>query len=68
MSNLTKEEIEKFASRKDVRRIAVENFLMSMSDEAFANYLNLDMDARLYKWNIATVKAIKDGIALNNRR
>ena len=65
-ANMKIEEIEKLASGKAVRRIAVENFLMSLTTEGndaeWNAYLNLDMDARLYKWNAATRKAIKRGI------
>jgi hypothetical protein len=65
---LTSAQIEKLASRKGVRRIAVENFLMSCPletglDMTYA-YGNLEMDAASYKWNAATVKAISQGIAL----
>lgn len=46
-----------------VKTIAVENFLGSLGgmtrDDANAN---LEMDARMYKWNAATVKAIRTGI------
>lgn len=65
MRRLTSTEIEKLASRKDVRRIAVENFLGTMGGltewEARAN---LGLDARLYKWNTATRRAIEMGIRL----
>lgn len=66
MRELTNEEIERFASRKGVRRIAVENFLMSMGTELrpWQVRANANMDARLYRWNYATVKAINDGIDL----
>ena len=60
---LSSEVISKLASRAGVKRIAVENFLGSLGDltksEAFGN---LNLDARSYKWNAATVKAISDGI------
>ena len=65
-ANIKIEEIEKLASGKSVRKIAVENFLMSLttegSDAEWNAYLNLDLDARLYKWNAATRKAIWIGI------
>jgi len=57
--------ISKLAGRKNVKKIAVENFLISLhglnKDEAIAN---LEYDAKLYKWNSDTVKAIRDGIKL----
>lgn len=61
---LTADLIQKLSTRKDVKTIAVQNFLgsldgMSKSD-AFAN---LQMDAKSYRWNAATQKAIRDGIA-----
>lgn len=58
------EKIRELASRKGVKVIAVQNFLMSLdaSNIAFAD-ANLVMDAGLYKWNAATQKAIRDGIA-----
>lgn len=67
MRKLTIPEIEKLASRKGVRRIAVENFLMSVTanPNAYIARLNLNYDARLYKWNSATVRAIRSGIKLS---
>jgi len=55
--------IEQFAGRPGVKRMAVENFLMSLDDlsEREAKQ-NLAQDARLYKWNKETKKAIRDGI------
>ena len=65
-TNLSRDDIEKLASGKTVKRIAVENFLGSLTTEGedaeWNAYLNLDMDSRLYKWNIATRRAIKRGI------
>lgn len=66
VKQLTVEDIEKFASRKGAKRIAVENFLSSVHyaevtpHEAFEN---AKMDARSYGWNDATLGAIIDGIA-----
>ena len=67
MRNLTSEEIEKFASRKGVKRIAVVNFLSTMGDNDFYARGNLSMDAGLYKWNAATYKAISAGITLASK-
>jgi len=63
---LTSEEIAYFASRPDVRKIDVENFLMSI-DPAMphaAHLLNLARDGNAYKWNKPTVLAIMDVISL----
>ena len=67
MRELNKEEITKLANRKGVRKIAVENFLMSMGNDANIAYANLSLDTRLYNWNSATVKAILKGINLANK-
>ena len=66
MRDLTSEEIEKFATRKGVRRIAVENFLGSLgnADNKGDEMRNLYADAASYKWNSATVSAIRAGINL----
>ena len=66
MRKLTAEEIEKLAMRKGVKKIAVENFLMTVTNNANERdaWMNLEMDARLYKWNVKTVRAIGDGIQL----
>ena len=65
-TNISINEIEELASKKGVRKIAVENFLMTLPTEdenaEWNAYMNLDMDSRLYKWNSATLKAIKSGI------
>ncbi|HID71577.1 MAG TPA: hypothetical protein EYP29_02385 [Thermoplasmata archaeon] len=65
MRELSLNEIKNLASRPKAKRIAVENFLFSMADlsEREALY-NLVLDARFYGWNLATIKAIKDGIKL----
>ncbi len=67
MRKLTSQEIEKLASRKGVRRIAVENFLMTVTASGSAMYagMNLHADAASYKWNAATVSAIQAGINLS---
>lgn len=55
--------IEELASKKKVRRIAVENFLMSLEGLTQRDAMaNLSMDARLYKWNAPTQAAIRTGI------
>jgi len=62
--------IEELATAPGVNTIAVENFLGTVRlgriggserhDDALAN---LTMDAKLYKWNDATVWAIRKGLA-----
>ena len=65
MRKLTRDEIEKLASRPKVRRIAVENFLGSMPDiDPIYTAMNMHADARSYGWNTATVAAIMTGITL----
>ena len=59
-------EIEKLASREGVRRIAVENFLITVANnpDEYSAMANLSLDAGLYNWNAATKKAIRDGIKM----
>jgi hypothetical protein len=62
---LTLEQIEKYASRKGVKRIAVVNFLSTIdseSDTRIGCTMNCHMDEALYGWNRATVTAIEAGI------
>lgn len=63
---LTPDEIEKLASRRGVRRIAVENFLGTLPLEIGyeGNMTNLYQDAAAYRWNSATVDAIAKGIRM----
>ena len=67
MRELTVEEIKQLANRKGVRRIAVENFLMSMGTDPHIARANLSLDAKLYKWDRMTVQAISDGIQLASK-
>ena len=62
MRRLTLKEISKLASRHLVKKIAVENFLSSMGTNYDHAMGNLAMDARAYRWNKQTVKAIEAGI------
>lgn len=64
MRRLTDAEIHHFAGRADVRRIAVENYLSTLSGDRFADSANLHADTIAYRWNAQTVKAIADGIKL----
>jgi alpha-mannosidase len=60
---ITAEKIEQLVARKGVRRIAVANFLSTLNGMSQADALaNLQMDARLYKWDAGTVDAIREGI------
>lgn len=61
---LTSEEIEKYASRKGVKKIAVENFLGTLGGAGSmgGELANLYADTQAYKWNSATVKVIESGI------
>ncbi len=69
MRKLTGVEIERLANRKNVRRVAVENFLGTMIREPLgAALVNLTYDARLYRWNTATKNAIRDGIILSAKK
>lgn len=66
--DLTLAEIAPLAARKDVRKIAVENFLMTCGGQTPMDAAgNLAMDAKSYKWNAATVKAIRDGLMIAKR-
>lgn len=63
---LSSSDIDKLASRKGVKCIAVQNFLSSLhGGSAFEAYANLQLDTRLYKWNAATQSAIRKGIELH---
>lgn len=64
MRKLTLEEIRLLASKPGVRKTAVENFLFSMGTDYVTAMNNLRLDLSLYKWNKATVNAIKKGISL----
>ena len=65
MRTLTESEIEKLASRKGVRRIAVKNFLGTMADYGVvAAQANLKYDGKIYQWSPATVAAIMAGIRM----
>lgn len=70
MRELTSAEIEKLASGKGVKRIAVENFLSTLDTSigVMGNTMNAQMDARMYKWNSVTVRAIEAGIRMAAKR
>lgn len=67
MRRLTSIEIEECASRRGANRIAVENFLGSMPEEASVAYGNVQVAARRNGWTPATTNAIRAGIALANK-
>lgn len=63
---ITWDQIYKLASRRNVRRIAAENFLSSLGDLSLQEALgNLEMDAKSYSWNGETRTAIHKGILTN---
>ncbi len=64
MHSLSTMEIEGFASRNGVHKEDVEEFLDTVGEAGTKGgaLLNLYYDARLYNWNISTVRAIEAGI------
>lgn len=67
MRYLTDAEIDTLASRPGVKRTSVANYLSSMGEDPMAADINLKQDAKSYKWDPKTVKAIRDGILLAKR-
>ena len=62
------EKITELAARKNVKKIAVENFLASVDGQPYDNAMgNLEIDAQAYGWNAATQKAIRDGIEYSRK-
>jgi hypothetical protein len=59
---LSSSEIDELSSRPGVKKVAVENYLSTLSGDKMADSMNLSSDAASYKWNPATVKAIREGI------
>ena len=66
MYSLSVNEIEKFSARRGVDKKVVEEFLDTIGQDGSEEHalLNLYYDARLFSWNISTVKAIEAGIRL----
>jgi hypothetical protein len=64
LHSLSTMEIEEFASRHGVHKEDVEVFLDTVGEAGTKDgaLLNLYYDARLYNWNISTVRAIEAGI------
>lgn len=63
---LTTDEIKGLASRNNVKRIAVENFLstVTLNPNRSAAIGNAFADAKVYGWSRATLQAILTGIDL----
>ncbi len=60
---LTATRIEKLAKGKNVKTVAVENFLGTLGDMTYQEALsNVEMDARSYRWSRETVAAIRKGL------
>lgn len=60
---LSHERIQELASQPGVKRIAVENFLSTLGSMTYQEAkMNLEMDARSYRWNDETVSAIWQGL------
>jgi hypothetical protein len=65
LGKLSAQQIERLASKPKVKRIAVENFLISIQNDTIKEAEgNLRLDASLYRWNTETINAIKEGIRL----
>lgn len=56
------------SKRPGVRPSAVINFLSTLRGNKVDAVQNLKLDARLYRWNDATVEAIKEGIEEHFKR
>jgi len=66
LRELTIEEIKEIVvARPKARRLAVENFLITVhhNKDAATALANLEQDAKLYDWDFPTVEAICLGIA-----
>lgn len=64
MKKLTVEEIKSLSERPNVKKVAVENFLINMGigSGTPVTIEHLVTDAKLNKWNNETIEAILDGI------
>ena len=64
MYTLSAIEIDEFASRRGAHKKDVESFLDTVVQRGTEEgaLLNLYYDARLYSWNISTIRAIEAGI------
>lgn len=60
---LTPTRIQELAARTGVRKVAVQNFLMTLRGMTEGQaLLNLKQDATSYRWDSSTQKAIREGI------
>jgi hypothetical protein len=68
MRKLTKQEIQSLANLPNVKETPVWNFLGTAHHcGTYLNALaNLDMDAKLYRWNQETIRAIYNGLRIAN--
>ena len=65
MRQLTVQEIEQVLRKNPAaKKIAVENFLATMGDRRDEAISNLQLDAKSYSWDSATVQAIIQGIKI----
>jgi hypothetical protein len=64
LHSLSSMEIEEFASQPGVHKEDAEEFLGTVGEAGAEDgaLLNLYYDARLYNWNISTVRALEKGI------
>lgn len=61
---LTPDRIQQLSGRTGVRKLAVQNFLMTLRGMTEGQaLLNLKQDATSYRWDSITQKAIREGIA-----
>lgn len=65
MRQLSIQEIEKVLRKNPAaKKIAVENFLATMGDNKNIAMSNLGFDAKSYRWDTSTVRAIAQGIKI----
>jgi hypothetical protein len=68
LRSLTDNEIAKLTTDPSVKKIAVENFCGTMGGQTLGEAtMNLQADAKAYKWNAKTVSAIRKGISMGNK-
>lgn len=61
---LTAARIEKLSKGKNVKTVAVTNFLGTLGDMTYQDAIsNVEMDARSYRWSRETVAAIRKGLS-----
>lgn len=69
LTSLTGADLERFASRANARRVAVENFLGTLDGLTYTEALkNLEADRKGYGWKSPTVSAILAGLNFAERR